>query len=43
VTDACVFINLIHVGRLPILDDLPGYEFVIPDHVYEEVTDLSQR
>jgi len=43
VTDACVLINLIHVGRLPILDDLPGYEFVIPDHVYEEVADPSQR
>ncbi len=43
VTDTCALINLIHVGRLPILGDLPGYEFVIPDHVYEEVTDPGQR
>lgn len=43
VTDACVLINLIHVGRLPVLGDLPGYEFVVPDHVYEEVTDPGQR
>ena len=43
VTDSCVLINLIHVGRLPILGELPGYEFVIPDHVYEEVTDPEQR
>lgn len=43
VTDSCVLINLIHVGRLAILEELPGYEFVIPDHVYEEVTDPEQR
>ena len=43
VTDSCVLINLIHMGRLPILGELPGYEFVIPDHVYEEVTDPEQR
>lgn len=43
VTDACVLINLIHVGRLPVLGALPGYEFVVPDHVCEEVTDPGQR
>jgi predicted nucleic acid-binding protein len=43
VTDSCVLINLIHVGRLRLLGELPGYEFVIPDHVYEEVTDPEQR
>lgn len=43
VTDACVLINLIQVERLPVLGDLPGYEFVVPDHVYEEVTDPGQR
>jgi predicted nucleic acid-binding protein len=43
VTDSCVLINLIHVGRLRRLGELPGYEFVIPDHVYEEVTDPEQR
>lgn len=41
--DACVLINLIHVGRLSVLGDLPGYEFVVPDQVYEEVTDRGQR
>jgi len=43
VTDSCVLINLIHVGRLAFLEQLPGYEFVIPDHVYKEVTDHEQR
>lgn len=42
-TDTCVLINLIHVARLPLLGRLPGYEFVIPNHVYEEVTDPKQR
>jgi hypothetical protein len=43
VTDTCILINLIHVGRLSLLGDLPEYEFVIPDHVYEEVTNPEQR
>lgn len=43
VTDTCVLINLIHVERLRLLGALPGYEFVIPEHVYEEVTDQEQR
>lgn len=43
VTDSCVLINLIHVGRLPLLGELPGHEFVIPDHVYEEVMNPEQR
>jgi predicted nucleic acid-binding protein len=43
VTDTCILINLIHVQRLPLLGMLPGYEFIIPDHVYEEVTDQEQR
>ncbi|MHB8894936.1 MAG: hypothetical protein ACYC99_07145 [Candidatus Geothermincolia bacterium] len=43
VTDANVLINLIHVARLDICASLPGYEFVIPDHVREEIKDSGQR
>ena len=41
--DACVLINFIHTGRLHLLGELPGCEMVMPDHVYEEITDPSQR
>jgi len=43
VTDTCILINLIHVDRLTMLGTLPGYAFIIPDHVYEEVIDPEQR
>ena len=43
VTDANVLINLMHVTRLDMCARLPGYEFVIPDHVREEITDATQR
>lgn len=43
VTDANVLINLMHVARLDICASLPGYEFVIPDHVREEIKDSGQR
>lgn len=43
VTDANVLINLIHVDRLDLLAKLPGYEFVVPDHVIEEITAPDQR
>lgn len=43
VADTCVLVNLIHGERLALLGTLPGYEFVIPDYVYEEVTDQDQR
>lgn len=43
VTDANVLINLIHVDRLDLLAKLPGYEFVVPDHVIEEITVPDQR
>jgi predicted nucleic acid-binding protein len=37
VTDANVLINLMHVSRLGLLGRIPGHEFVVPDHVREEV------
>ena len=43
VTDANVLINLMHVARLDLLDRIPRHEFVVPDHVREEVTEPSFR
>lgn len=43
VTDANVLINLIHVARLDLCAKLDGYEFVVPDHVREEVRQDVQR
>lgn len=43
VTDANVLINLMHVTRLELCARLPGHEFVVPDHVREEITDAGQR
>jgi len=43
VTDSNVLINLMHVARLGLLGSLPGHEFVVPDHVREEVTNPDQR
>lgn len=43
VTDANVLINLMQVARLDLCARLPGYEFVVPDHVREEITDANQR
>lgn len=43
VTDANLLINLIHVGRLPLLGELPGYRFVVPEAVAAEVTMEDQR
>ena len=43
VTDANLLINLIHVGRLLLLGQLPGYRFVVPEAVVAEVTLDDQR
>ena len=32
-----------HVSRLDLLRSLPGHEFVVPDHVREEITNPDQR
>jgi hypothetical protein len=41
-----VLINLIHIGQLNLLRQLPGYRFVVPEHVTGEVQSrfaLSRR
>lgn len=43
VADANVLINLMHVGRLAMCARLPGHEFVVPDHVRDEIKDAGQR
>jgi predicted nucleic acid-binding protein len=42
-TDASVLINFLHLGRLDLLNSLPGYVFMVPDHVLEEISDPKQR
>lgn len=42
VTDTNVLINLMHVSRLSLCGMISGYEFVIPNHVYQEITDQTQ-
>jgi predicted nucleic acid-binding protein len=37
VTDANVLINLMHVSRLDLLARIPNHEFVVPEHVREEI------
>ncbi len=41
-TDANVLINLIHIGQLDLLRQLPGYRFVVPEHVADEVQQDDQ-
>lgn len=43
VTDANVLINLMHVARLDVCARLPDHEFIVPDHVREEITVSEQR
>lgn len=43
VTDSNVLINLMHVARLYLVGRLPGYRFVIPDHVREEILRPEQQ
>ena len=43
VTDANVLINLMHCRRLGLLADLPGFEFVVPDHVAAEIVRAEQK
>ena len=43
VTDANVLINLMHVSRLDLCADLPNLDFVVPDHVSEEILIPEQR
>ena len=43
VTDANVLINLMHVSRLDLLAGIPHHEFVVPEHVRDEVKLPEQR
>lgn len=43
VTDANVLINLIHVSRLRLLATIPDHEFIVPEHVQEELKIPHQR
>lgn len=36
--DTCVLVNLLHVGRLDLLQQVSGYNFVAPEEVVDEVT-----
>jgi hypothetical protein len=43
VTDANVLINLMHVSRLGLLGKIPNHEFVVPEHVRDEIAIPEQR
>jgi predicted nucleic acid-binding protein len=43
VADANILINLYHAGLLTLLEQLPGFEFVVPGEVDAEITDPDQR
>ena len=42
VTDASVLINFLHMQRLDLLGSLPGYRFVVPEHVVREILRPAQ-
>lgn len=37
VSDANVLINFAHIGRMDLFGGLPGYRFLVPDHVLAEI------
>lgn len=43
VTDSNVLINLMHTNRLESFAKMPGFEFVVPDHVQQEISDPAQK
>jgi predicted nucleic acid-binding protein len=43
VTDANILINLMHVCLLDLLWRIPNYEFLVPEHVREEILEPSQK
>jgi len=43
VTDANILINFLSMSRLDLLGKLPGYEFVVPEHVDAEILRKGQR
>ena len=42
VTDSNVLINLAHINRLDLLEQLPPFSFVVPQEVIKEITDVAQ-
>jgi len=42
VTDSNVLINLAHINRLDLLEQLPPFSFVVPQEVVKEITDVAQ-
>jgi predicted nucleic acid-binding protein len=42
VTDSNILINLAHVKRLDLLEQLPPFSFVVPQEVIKEITDVDQ-
>jgi predicted nucleic acid-binding protein len=43
VTDTNVLVNLIHVSRMELFGRIPSHEFILPDHVRDEITRPEQR
>lgn len=43
IADANVLINLLHVGRLDLCGAIPGFEFVVPENVQQEVSRPEHR
>jgi predicted nucleic acid-binding protein len=42
VTDSNILINLAHISRLNLLEQLPPFSFVVPQEVVKEITDVAQ-
>jgi len=43
IIDANILINLFHIGRLDLLGKLPGYRFLAPEQVIDEITVPAQK
>lgn len=43
VSDTSVLINLLHIERTDLFARTPGYEFILPEEVINEVTDANQH
>ncbi len=43
VIDTCILINFLNVGRLDLLEELEGLEFIVTEHVAAELEQPEQR
>jgi predicted nucleic acid-binding protein len=43
ITDANVLINLLHIGKVELLAELPGFRFKVPPEVLNELTNPQDR